>query len=217
MINYSTVKRKNLAKPEEAPKTYAVAQYDHVMDLDQFAEHVASHGSKYDEADITAMSILIVKCLRELLLEGRKVNFGKLGGFWVTLTSRGVEDGGKFSANDITGCSILYSPGKDFEDLMKDAQFRAVATRKLQAAVVKAEKEGATTLNIEEIKRKASTDAKDPEDPEDTNGDDGGDDNPTDPTNGGGSDNSGSGSSETPTGGNSDNGGDDDPDDVSLG
>ena len=73
MINYSTVKRKNLLKPEEAPKPYATAQYDRAMELEEFAEHIAQHNSKYSEADIMAVIIMTVKCLRECILDGKKV------------------------------------------------------------------------------------------------------------------------------------------------
>ena len=187
MINYSTVKRKNLLKPEEAAKTYATAQYDRVMELEEFAEHISEHNSKYSEADIMAVIIMMVKCLRECILDGKKVRLGKLGDFWVTLTSNGVEDGKLFTAANITSCNILFTPGKDFVDLLTSAEFRVVATRALQAAAVKAEKEGASTINVEEAKKKNASDSTP---------DDGGDDNPSDdePTpSGGGSD--------SPTGG----------------
>ena len=176
MINYSTVKRKNLLKPEEAPKTYATAQYDHVMELEEFAEHISQHNSKYSEADIMAVIIMMVKCLRECILDGKKVRLGKLGDFWVTLTSKGVEDGTKFTAENITACNILFTPGKDFIDLLTDAEFRVVATRALQAAAVKAEKEGAKTIDVEEAKKKNTSSS---ENTSDTTPDDGGDDNPS--------------------------------------
>lgn len=176
MINYSTVKRKNLLKPEEAPKTYATAQYDRVMELEEFAEHISQHNSKYSEADIMAVIIMMVKCLRECILDGKKVRLGKLGDFWVTLTSKGVEDGTKFTADNITACNILFTPGKDFIDLLTDAEFRVVATRALQAAAVKAEKEGAKTIDVEEAKKKNTSSS---ENTSDTTPDDGGDDNPS--------------------------------------
>ena len=204
MINYSTVKRKNLLKPEEAAKTYATAQYDRVMELEEFAEHISEHNSKYSEADIMAVIIMMVKCLRECILDGKKVRLGKLGDFWVTLTSNGVEDGKLFTAANITSCNILFTPGKDFVDLLTSAEFRVVATRALQAAAVKAEKEGASTINVEEAKKKNASSS------ENTSDTGSGPDSPSggdDPTpSGGGSDNP-TGGDDTPTGGD-DTGGD---------
>ena len=201
MINYSTVKRKNLLKPEETPKTYATAQYDRVMELEEFAEHISEHNSKYSEADIMAVIIMMVKCLRECILDGKKVRLGKLGDFWVTLTSKGVEDGSQFTASNITACNILFTPGKDFADLLSDAEFRVVATRALQAAAVKAEKEGAKTIDVDEAKKKSQS----------TDNDNGnGNDNP-DPGTGG--DTPTGGDEPTPSGGGGDTPtGGDDPD-----
>ena len=199
MINYSTVKRKNLAKPEEPVKTYATAQYDRVMELEEFAEHISQHNSKYSEADIMAVIIMMVKCLREQLLDGKKVKVGKLGDFWVTITSKGVEDGTQFTAANITACNILFTPGKDFENLLADAEFRVVATRALQAAAVKAEKEGAKTIDVEEAKKKSATSST-------TSGDAASDG--TDPDDGGGtSSESGSESGGSGSNSNPDNGG----------
>lgn len=197
MINYSTVKRKNLLKPEESPKTYATAQYDRAMELEEFAEHIAQHNSKYSEADIMAVIIMTVKCLRECILDGKKVKLGKLGDFWVTLTSKGVEDGTQFTASNITSCNILFTPGRDFADLLNDAEFRVVATRALQAAAVKAEKEGAKTIDVDEAKKKSTENANG-----NNNGNDnGGDDTPTPP------------SGNDDTGGTDNTGGDDNTDD----
>ena len=204
MINYSTVKRKNLLKPEEAAKTYATAQYDRVMELEEFAEHISEHNSKYSEADIMAVIIMMVKCLRECILDGKKVRLGKLGDFWVTLTSNGVEDGKLFTAANITSCNILFTPGKDFVDLLTSAEFRVVATRALQAAAVKAEKEGASTINVEEAKKKNATSSENTSDTgSDPDSPSGGDD----PTPSGGSSDTPTGGDDTPTGGD-DTGGD---------
>ncbi len=202
MINYSTVKRKNLLKPEESPKTYATAQYDRAMELEEFAEHIAQHNSKYSEADIMAVIIMMVKCLRECILDGKKVRLGKLGDFWVTLTSKGVEDGSQFTASNITACNILFTPGKDFADLLTDAEFRVVATRALQAAAVKAEKEGAKTIDVEEAKKKNASSSENTSDTGTDPDAPSGGDTPT--PSGGGSD--------TPTGGDDTTPSGDDPD-----
>ena len=70
MINYSIVMRKNPQDKEAAPKAYASAQYNSVMTLEKFAAHIASHGSVYSRADITAVLTLAVDCIHEQLLAG---------------------------------------------------------------------------------------------------------------------------------------------------
>ena len=44
MVNYSIVMRSNPMDADAAKKAYASAQYAEVMDINRFAEHIASHG-----------------------------------------------------------------------------------------------------------------------------------------------------------------------------
>ena len=53
MIPYSIVMRGNPQHEEDPKKAYATNQVVEVLPLEKFAEHISSHGSKYDEADIT--------------------------------------------------------------------------------------------------------------------------------------------------------------------
>ena len=69
MINYSTCMRGNPTDKDAAKKAYANAQYSQVMTLDKFCYHIASHGCVYSRADIQAILILAVDCLREQLLK----------------------------------------------------------------------------------------------------------------------------------------------------
>lgn len=76
MINYSTCMRGNPTDKDAAKKAYANAQYSQVMTLDKFCYHIASHGCVYSRADIQAILILAVDCLREQLLNGQQIQMG---------------------------------------------------------------------------------------------------------------------------------------------
>ncbi|MBR1681969.1 MAG: DNA-binding protein [Bacteroidaceae bacterium] len=147
MIPYSIVMRQNPAHPDEPKKAYATAQVIEVLTLQKFAEHISSHGAKYAEEDITAVAILLTKCLVEQLLEGKKVQLGKLGEFSVSLSSEGAPTAKAFTAENIKSVNLIYNPGSAFEDLIKKASFAPVATRAAQAAALKAQKEGLTTAD----------------------------------------------------------------------
>ena len=56
---------------------------------------------KNAEEDITAVAILLTKCLVEQLLEGKKVQLGKLGEFSVSLSSEGAPTAKAFTAENI--------------------------------------------------------------------------------------------------------------------
>ena len=81
MVNYSIVMRNNPMDADAAKKAYASAQYAEVMDINRFAEHIASHGCVYKRADIVAILTMAVDCMREQLLAGQKIQLGDLGDF----------------------------------------------------------------------------------------------------------------------------------------
>ncbi|MDO4497732.1 MAG: DNA-binding protein, partial [Bacteroidales bacterium] len=62
----------------EKQNAFAIAQYGDVMTIEKFARHISSHGCVYSRADISAILYLAVDCMREMLLEGKKVRLGDL-------------------------------------------------------------------------------------------------------------------------------------------
>jgi predicted histone-like DNA-binding protein len=148
MINFSVNLRLNPLKPEEAKKAYANAQYTEVMDLDAFAEHIASHGTTYSRADIHAVLILAVDCMREQLLAGRRIQMGDLGTFAVGLKSNPTNTIAEFSSKNISKVKVVWRAGTTFQDLLPDATFNQVPSRAASALVTKAVKAGETTVDL---------------------------------------------------------------------
>ena len=187
----------------EVQNAFAVAQYTDVMTIEKFARHIASHGCVYSRADISAILYLAVDCMREQLLEGKKIRLGDLGDFSVSISSKGAETADKFSAQNITGVNVVWDCGQEFKNLIADAEFNLVASRSAQAAVLKAIKAGQTTVDLTS-----------PDSPSGDSSSDGGSGGSQTPSGGGsqtpsGGSDSGSGSggssggSQTPSGGSS--------------
>ena len=130
----------------EKQNAFAISQYTDIMTIEKFAKHITSHGSVYSRADISAILYIAVDCMREMLLEGKKIRLGDLGDFSLLLTSKGAEDADKFTAQNITGVKVQWEPGQEFKNLRDDAEFNLVASRSAQAAVIKAIKEGKTNV-----------------------------------------------------------------------
>ena len=181
----------------EVQNAFAVAQYTDVMTIEKFARHIASHGCVYSRADISAILYLAVDCMREQLLEGKKIRLGDLGDFSVSISSKGAETADKFSAQNITGVNVVWDCGQEFKNLIADAEFNLVASRSAQAAVLKAIKAGQTTVDLTS-----------PDNPS-GGGSDGGS------TSGGSQTPSGSGS-QTPSGGSGSQGGGSSDDDAGF-
>ena len=132
----------------EVQNAYAIAQYADVMTIEKFARHISTHGCVYSRADISAILYLAVDCMREQLLEGKKIRLGDLGDFSVSLTSKGAKDAKTFSAQNITGVNVVWDCGQEFKNLLADAEFNLVASRSAQAAVLKAIKDGSNTVDL---------------------------------------------------------------------
>ena len=162
----------NQMNKEEAPKAYAKAQVKEVMTFRQFVAHIAEHGG-HKRGQVKGVLSDTCSCLVEQLLEGKKILLDDLGNFWISLTSMGAENCEAFTSKNITGVKIIFTPGVDFENLLGRAEFNLVASRTAQAATLKAEKAGETTVDLTAAKNKVTG----PTDPAD----------PTDPDNGGGS------------------------------
>ena len=136
MINYSIVKRSvnaNLIEINQAKSRINQAKKE---------------GKTPQPADIAAILYLTVDCMREQLLEGKKIRLGDLGDFSVSLSSKGVEDPNAFNAQNITGVKVIWEPGAEFKSLRDDAEFNLVASRDAQAAVIKAIKQGKDNVDI---------------------------------------------------------------------
>ena len=195
----------------EVQNAFAVAQYTDVMTIEKFARHIASHGCVYSRADISAILYLAVDCMREQLLEGKKIRLGDLGDFSVSIASKGAETADKFSAQNITGVNVVWDCGQEFKNLIADAEFNLVASRSAQAAVLKAIKAGQTTVDLTSPDNSGS--ASDSPSGGPSGGGSGGASNGTPggsqaPSGGGSQNPSGSGSQTTPAGGSDTDGGD---------
>ena len=132
----------------EKQNAFAISQYTDVMTIEKFAKHITSHGSVYSRADISAILYMAVDCMREMLLEGKKIRLGDLGDFSILLASKGAETADKFTAQNITNVKVQWEPGQQFKNLLDDAEFNLVASRSAQAAVIKAIWEGKTNVDL---------------------------------------------------------------------
>ena len=149
MLDYSVSARYNPMEKNEPAKYYASAQTNSVMNLNQFAKHIATHGSVYRRADIAAVLTMAVDCLREMLLNGTKVQLGDLGNFYVTFSSEGALTANEFNPDiHIKKVNVNWERGLDFLNLKEDATFNQVAIRSVQKKVLKAVKNGESTVTI---------------------------------------------------------------------
>ena len=138
MIDYSIAIRKSHPGDENSTETkaYGVVQINETLSIEQFAKHIAEHGSVYSRDIIQGVILKMVDCLREMLLEGKKVQLGDLGSFGLSLNTPGARTAALFTADNITRVNVVWTPGKEFKNLREDAEFQLVPGRKAQAEAV---------------------------------------------------------------------------------
>ena len=70
-------------------------------------------------------SVNTVDCLREQLIAGKKVNFGDMGSFYVSLRSDGSENAESFDPNvNVKSVYVHWERSKYFADLKGDPDLR---------------------------------------------------------------------------------------------
>ena len=174
-----------------APKAYAKAQMRELMTFSKFINHIAGHNGVFTRGTVRGVIVDMCECLVEQLLEGKKIELGELGSFWLSLACEGATSMEEFTAAKIKSVNIIFTPGPDFENLVGKAEFNPVASRVAQAATLKTEKSGGTTVDLAAARAAAKAKAESGDSSQDngsssTSGDSDGTTDPTD-TNGGNS------------------------------
>lgn len=143
-VNYSLVKYENkMGKNAGESKFYARAQVHESITLKMFSKLISMQ-TTVSRADVSAVLVSAVENLVMELQRGNQVEFGELGKFRLQLTSEGVEKASDFKGDiHIKGVNIQFVSGDDLSTLFENLEFTQVASRAVQKAALKAEKEGA--------------------------------------------------------------------------
>ena len=136
-LNYSIAMMGNPLKKEEPKKAYAK----------ELSTLIASKCTVH-QADVSAVLIATTECMLEVLKAGKQVDFGDLGAFRLQINSGGAPSADLFTSDYIKGVNIQFVPGEELQVIFQGLKFNLVPTRAAQAAVIKAQKAGKTTVDI---------------------------------------------------------------------
>lgn len=158
-INYSLVKlASKFGDKAGVPLFYARAQMKDSISLKKFAKLISMQ-TTVSYADVTAVLVSMQENMVIELQRGNQIDFGELGKFRLQFTSEGAATAAEFKSDiNIKGVNIQFIPGSDLANIFVGMEFEQVASRAVQKAALKAEKEGAKTLDIEEAKKKPAKD-----------------------------------------------------------
>ena len=129
------IKKNNNSESNAYGKYYAKSVTTKTMTYQELCKHMAEHNSVYGEDVCTGVAVKLQNCILEQLLEGKKVQFGNLGTFYLSLKSSGADTEDDFNVNsNITGLYLRFAPSRqDVNDLSsktlkKKASFMNVKT-----------------------------------------------------------------------------------------
>ena len=78
-------------------KFYLRPVYDETVELDQLADHMASHNTPFSKGQLLAVLTDFVGCIKELCLESKSVRIDGLGIFEARVRSKGAKARPEFS------------------------------------------------------------------------------------------------------------------------
>ena len=90
---------KNTSAAGKKDKYYARAFHDETVGLEELAEHMANHNTPYSKGTIHGVLKDMVACVRELLLDSKKVKLDNLAIFSLGLTSKPADSPETFSTS----------------------------------------------------------------------------------------------------------------------
>ena len=128
------------------------------MTYAELCKHMAEHNSVYGEDVCLGVANKLQSCLLEQLLEGKKVQFGDLGTFYLSVKGTGVDNEEDYNIGVcINGLFLRFAPNRNRQDV-NDLSSKTL-------------KKKATLVNVKDL---IESKAKKPADGEDQGGTDGG-------------------------------------------
>ena len=121
--------RKNPLAPEEESKFYPYVDSNEEYDLNKLAD-LMSDGSTVRRNDIYAVLIGLVDITIKNLKENKKLRFGELGTFYLSVKGSPVDNVDDFSASQVKSVKICYRPGIGLKEELKSIHYSTRKTNK---------------------------------------------------------------------------------------
>ena len=118
-----------------------------------FIDHVAKHVIGVPRPLVAAVIGQISQCIPELLSQGVSVKIDKLGVFFPTVHSKGVDDPLKYNpATDVLGVRMRFRPDSTMDDDLTSLKFKRLASPELAGVFTEVTTRAPEAEGGEEIK-----------------------------------------------------------------
>jgi predicted histone-like DNA-binding protein len=125
-VTYRVIPKRNPNKPDEPQKFYANTKANGEMNFRQLAKDIAAGSTTVSDSDAMAVLNELIKILCRHLGDGKIVRFGEFGSFQTSISSDGAESEDKFKPSLIKGGKILFRPGQDLREMLKNLKYAKV-------------------------------------------------------------------------------------------
>ena len=100
---------KNSKNADLDGKVYAKAVATETLSFQEFIDHIISHGSVYDRGTVQGIMFQMVDCMKELMLDSKKIWLGDLGVFYLSLKNKSGADLESFNVNEnVVGVRVKF-------------------------------------------------------------------------------------------------------------
>ena len=104
-------------------KWYATIATDGEVTVDDLTKKIEKF-SALSEADIRGVIIALENVIQDELTNGKIIRLDKLGSFYPSLSSEGVEKPKDFTVANIKNAKVNYRPGKRISNALSTATFK---------------------------------------------------------------------------------------------
>ena len=104
-------------------KWYATIATDGEVTVDDLTKKIEKF-SALSEADIRGVIIALENVIQDELTNGKIIRLDKLGSFYPSLSSEGVENAKDFTVANIKNAKVNYRPGKRISNALSTATFK---------------------------------------------------------------------------------------------
>ena len=107
------VKQNKIPKSKAFGKWYGHVVTTKTMSYQELCKHMSEHNSIYGQDVCLGIANKLQSCILEQLLEGKKVQFGELGTFYLSVRGSGTEKENDFNlGTNISGLYLSFTPSR---------------------------------------------------------------------------------------------------------
>ena len=99
------------------------------MTYQELCKHMSEHNTVYGEDVCLGVANKLQKCILEQLMESKKVQFGELGTFYLSMSTEGAESKDKFAVGqNVKGLFLRFAPSRTDVNNLSSKMLKKTAT-----------------------------------------------------------------------------------------